>query len=382
MSQRRPTLEDMWFSLDMSGELFRFARGLTPLRYEHIQALLESLDCAVTVVEFFVVPNAVFIFVLKPGDEEPTFLEWSCSSGQLEYLLSTYQRELIHYPQYGTDQRWQQVTAPLLRMLLPLLEGSDLVYLIPHDTLSYLPFQALRVNGDYLIDRFPIVYVPNAELLFKTLRSIAKAVETRRVETALVAGNPTFDLKHAEDETQWVASYFGVRPYLGREATKVKIRSQLAGKDLIHLACHGFFHSFEPLQSGLLMAGKRTLNAHDIKAAKLCADLVTLSACESALTSINLGGVFQQPMGIFQQPRGLRLAFLEAGASSVLGSLWPVADEATTLLISQFYSGLYDTTGEKINTKAKALQQAMLAVRARKEHPYYWAGFTLSGSWR
>jgi CHAT domain-containing protein len=364
----------MWFCLDVTGEMFRFARGITPLRYEHIKAVLEGLNCAVTLVEFFVVPEGVFIFVLKPGHEQPAFLEWSCSSEQLEYLLSTYYREVIQYPQYGTEQRWQQVASPLTQMLSPVLKGSDLVYLIPHDRLSYLPFHALRVNGEYLIDRFPIVYMPNAELFFKILRPMVDATGTRRVESALVAGNPTFDLKYAEDETQWVARYFGVRPYLGREATKVKMRSQLAGKDLIHLACHGFFHSLEPLESGLLMAGKRTLNVNDIKAAKLRADLVTLSACESALISTSLDGI--------SRPRGLRLAFLEAGASSVLGSLWPVADEATTSLISKFYCRLYDTRGEKINTKAKALQQAMLEVRARKEHPYYWAGFTLSGSWR
>lgn len=374
MSDFRPTLEEMWFTLDVSGELFRFARGVTPLRHEHVQALLEDLDCAVTLVELFVVSERVFAFVLKPGDEEPAFLEWSCSSERLQYLLSAYHRELIQYPQYGTDQRWQQIARPLLEMLLPSLEGSELVYLIPHGTLSYLPLHALRVNGDYLIDRFPIVYAPNAESFFKVLRTTVNAVGTRTVETALVAGNPTFDLEYAEEETEWVASYFGVRPYIGREATKIRIRTELADKDLIHLACHGFFHSFEPLQSGLLMAGKRTLNAHDIKATKIRADLVTLSACESALTSTSLDGV--------SQPRGLRLAFLEAGAKSVLGSLWPVADEATTSFVSEFYSGLYDTRGEKINSKAKALQQAMQAVRARKEHPYYWAGFTLSGSWQ
>jgi CHAT domain-containing protein len=374
MSERRPTLEEMWFSLDISEKLFGFAHGRTLLRYEHVQALLDSLDCAVALVEFFVVPDGVFIFVLKSGDQQPAFVEWSCSSDRLNYLLSTYYRELVEYPQYGTDQKWQKVAGPLLEGVLPNLKGVDLVYLIPHDMLSYLSLHALRVNGDYLIDRFPIVYAPSAELLFKILGSRVLGKETRRVETALVAGNPTFDLENAEDETQWVAGYFGVRPYLGREATKVKIRSELANKDLIHLACHGFFHAFEPLESGLLMAGKRTLNVHDIMAAKIRADLVTLSACESALITTNVRGIFK--------PRGLRLAFLEAGANSVLGSLWPIDDEATTSLISQFYRGLYNTTGEKINTKAKALQQAMLAVRAHHEHPYYWAGFTLTGSWR
>jgi CHAT domain-containing protein len=62
--------------------------------------------------------------------------------------------------------------------------------------------------------------------------------------------------------------------------------------------------------------------------------------------------------------------------------LWPVGDETTTLLIRDFYRRLYDRAGEKINTKARALQQAMLALREQKEHPYYWAPFKLTGTWR
>lgn len=376
MADKRPTLENMWFTLDVPGVLFEFALGRKPLlSYECVQALLDRFDCAVALVEFFVVPDGVFIFVLRSGERQPTFVEWLCPRGRLEYLLTTYHHELVEYPRYGTEQRWQQVASPLLQDVLPALKGVDLVYLIPHDVLSYLPLHALRANGGHLIDQFPIVYAPSADVFTRTLERLFTAGEAEKVQTVLVAGNPTFDLEHAEDEAKWVASYFGGHPYLGREATKVKARSQLADKDLIHLACHGFFHAYEPLESGLLMAGKRTLNVHDIKTVKIRADLVTLSACESALISTTEVG---KPV----KSRGLRLAFLESGASSVLGTLWSVADESTTLLISDFYQRLYNGAGKKINTKARALQQAMLALREQKEHPYYWAAYTLTGSWR
>lgn len=374
MAKKRPTLEDMWFTLDVPGVLFGSAHGHARLRYDHVQALLDCFDCAVALVEFFVVPDGVFIFVLRSGDTKPTFVEWLCPRERLNELLTTYYRELVQYPNHGTEQKWQQLASPLLQDVLPALKGVDILYLIPHRMFSFLPIHALRTNGGHLIDECPIVYAPNAEVFFQTVGGLGNG-EVRKVRDVLVAGNPTFDLEHAEDEAQWVADYFGVRPYLGREATKIKIRSQLPDKDLIHLACHGFFHAYEPAESGLLMAGKRTLNVHDIKAAKIRADLVTLSACDSAL--ISTSGVVESA-----KFRGLRLAFLESGASSVLGSLWPVDDETTTLLISDFYRRLYNCAGEKINTKAKALQQAMITIRNQKEHPYYWAAFTLTGSWR
>jgi CHAT domain-containing protein len=185
-------------------------------------------------------------------------------------------------------------------------------------------------------------------------------------------GNPTLDLAHTETEARQVARFFGVSPCLGREATKMAVRSKLANKDLIHLASHGFFHSAEPLLSGIMMAGKRVLNLEDIRAVNLQADLVTLSACESGLSDVfGLG-----------EPVGLPEVFLEAGASSVLGTMWPVSDESTGQLITDFYSRLYDQAGHKVNSKAKALQEAVLSMRAKKAHTFYWAAFVLEGDWR
>ena len=364
-----PTLEEMWLSLDVAGALFGRAYGRAPLRYRDVQAVLDQFGCAVALVEFFDVPNGVRAFVLRSGDKQPRVIEWECPKARLEYLLQTYYRELVQYQQYGPDQRWQELASPFIQSVLPALEGVELLYLIPHGMWAYLPFHALGANGGLLIEKFPIVYAPSANVFTRILRHSSQAARLRNV---LVVGNPTLDLEHAEDEAEWVAGYFGVRPYLGREATKIKIRAQLPDKDLIHVASHGFFHANAPFQSGLLMAGKRILNVDDINAAHIQADLVTLSACESGLNDPFTPA----------QSAGLSRAFLESGASSVLGTLWRVVDETTTLFMSVFYKLLCDGAGHKLNTKAAALQQAMLTLRGQKEHPYYWAAYTLTGSWR
>jgi CHAT domain-containing protein len=70
-------------------------------------------------------------------------------------------------------------------------------------------------------------------------------------------------------------------------------------------------------------------------------------------------------------------AFLHAGAGSVLASLWPVDDRATAQLMERFHRGL--ASGE---SEVAALAQAQRAALrdARTAHPFYWAGFSLSGT--
>lgn len=73
---------------------------------------------------------------------------------------------------------------------------------------------------------------------------------------------------------------------------------------------------------------------------------------------------------------GLTRAFLYAGASSVLGSLWSISDEATAVFMKEFYGNL------KTLDKAEALRQAQVKMIRSKEYssPFYWAAFNLTGS--
>jgi CHAT domain-containing protein len=96
----------------------------------------------------------------------------------------------------------------------------------------------------------------------------------------------------------------------------------------------------------------------------LNADLVTLSACETALGRIDSG----------DDVIGLTRGFFYAGASSIISSLWEVDDAATYQMMTDFYRAL-DKRG-----KAEALLTAQRAVKAKYPHPYYWAAFQLAGN--
>lgn len=141
---------------------------------------------------------------------------------------------------------------------------------------------------------------------------------------------------------------------------------------IAHIATHGFFGgsaetsfilaydnliSMDGLQQMLLSKGVRNNPV----------DLLTLSACETA-------------EGDDRSPLGFAGAAIKAKARSVLGTLWPVSDEAAHRVMQRFYSGLVRDG----LSKAEALRRAQLALVSQQEmaHPFYWAPFVIVGNWR
>jgi CHAT domain-containing protein/tetratricopeptide (TPR) repeat protein len=370
--ERWSALDEVWTQLEpYAPDYVALRRGDRPT-YEEIQDLVDGLSAAAALVEFCTLPDKIIVFVLRSREQDPTVIEAPVSHDQLLRYLWNYVREVIEYPRRGdVGQRWQELAGPLLAHVMPLLQGADLVYLVPHGLLHLLPLHALQVDGGCLVDRFPLAYAPSAAVL---RRVVQRAVEIERIgpQKALVVGNPGQDLRHAEREARRVAEFFGMHPYLAKEATKTAIRSELVGKHLIHLACHGRFRPAQPLQSGIVLADQENLTVEEIMNLSLQADLVTLSACMTGLSKLHKG----------DELVGLTRALLYAGTRSVLVSLWSVDDKSTEQLMTGFYRRLYDDTGNKIRAKAVALQAAILEMRKTKEHPYYWAPFILVGDWR
>jgi CHAT domain-containing protein len=123
----------------------------------------------------------------------------------------------------------------------------------------------------------------------------------------------------------------------------------------------------DPLRSGLLLHDA-PLTAQEILKLRLSADLMVLSACETARQQVSRG----------DELMGLMRVLLYAGASSLVVSLWSVYDPSTSELMQHFY----DVSGKSQHLNyAERLQQAMLEIRRRPgwEHPYYWAPFILVG---
>ncbi len=147
---------------------------------------------------------------------------------------------------------------------------------------------------------------------------------------------------------------------------------------IIHFATHGLINSEHPELSGLVLSlvdenGKPQdgfLRMHEIFNLELPADLVVLSACQTAL------GKEIKGEGLV----GLTRGFMYAGAERVVASLWQVDDQATAKLMRHFYCGML----KEGLRPAAALRSAQIEMSksSRWSAPYYWAGFVIQGEWR
>jgi CHAT domain-containing protein len=152
----------------------------------------------------------------------------------------------------------------------------------------------------------------------------------------------------------------------------------LAQYRTIHFATHGLVNSQHPELSGLVLslvdkhgnAQDGFLQLQDIYNLRLQADLVVLSACETAL------GKEIQGEGLI----GLTQGFMYAGASRVVASLWKVSDVATARLMGEFYRAM-EKDGMPASAALRAAQIKMLKQK-RWHDSYFWAAFQIQGEWR
>jgi CHAT domain-containing protein len=165
----------------------------------------------------------------------------------------------------------------------------------------------------------------------------------------------------------------------GFEASRELVASGELGRyRIVHFATHGLINSEHPELSGLVLSlldenGKPQdgfLRMSEIFNLRLSADLVVLSACQTAL------GKEIKGEGLV----GLTRGFMYAGAERVVASLWQVDDQATAQLMRYFYRGML-----KENLRpAAALRAAQIEMSrsSRWSSPYFWSGFVIQGEWR
>jgi len=148
---------------------------------------------------------------------------------------------------------------------------------------------------------------------------------------------------------------------------------------IVHFATHGFLSSAHPALSGIALSlvdergapQQGFLRLHDLYNLSLPAELVVLSACQTAL------GKEIKGEGLV----GLTRGFMYAGAPRVIASLWQVDDVATAELMRRLYHGML---GPQHLSPAAALRAAQMAMWRKKQWqaPYYWAAFVMQGEWR
>lgn len=308
----------------------------------------------VVLAEYFTTADFILLFIVRVDLDKPVVVRIEKPLDELRDYVGT------RFSTVGQASKlrdldpddWRAYSQPLIKPILEWTDAGDILWLVPHDVLHYLPLHAIPLDSGYLIERNPVCYTPSASVM-KYCRTKRK----ERQEHALVLGDSLGNLPFSRAEAQRVATLFGVIPHLGRQASKelltavLEDESQCQAIDVLHLACHGSFEADQALKSGIELAaasGSERLTAAEIFGLKLNADLVTLSACQS--------GISQRWPG--DELIGLVRALIYAGTPSVLVSLWSVDDLSTGLLMERFYHGWRAGLN-----KAEALQAAQCWLR-------------------
>jgi CHAT domain-containing protein len=143
---------------------------------------------------------------------------------------------------------------------------------------------------------------------------------------------------------------------------------------ILHLATFGVMNKMNPLCSYVTLGGTNSkLKAGEVIKWPLAGQLIVLSACR---TGIGAGMQTEIPPG--EDWVGLTQGFLQGGAAGVIASLWPVDDDATSLLMTLFHRGIRDGASA---SHALALAQRAISRDPKFRSPFYWAGFTLNGQY-
>ncbi len=304
---------------------------------------------------------------------------------------SQYRAELIARK---TDLPLGQKLFKSLLGVIPQYRTKTDVIVVPDGELDLLPFNALVDGGQYVLESRTVSVAPSGTVL-DLLRHrgnrppdtdhsflgvaawISKAppvtlLATIRREVSGLNRSELVALPESRYEVETVATDLP-QPrtiLLGGNATETDFkRLPLDQYEVIHLALHGYADPEFPDRSALVFAPENPpiddglLQVREIRQLHLNASLVTLSACDTGVGPVGEEGAAD-----------IVNAFIQAGAQSVVSTLWAIDDQATAKLMIDFYGQL-----GRGASKADALRQAQIKMMKSGEPPYYWAGFELDG---
>jgi tetratricopeptide (TPR) repeat protein len=380
LAELHSRLERCWSAIaDVAPEYVSLRRG-SPLQEQDLLGLVEPQREAAesALLELFTTEEAVFVLTLRSGWDEPRIRRVALSLHELESNhAQSFQSDVVGFPRrraarIPATKRWHELGPRLLGDALAEVGHVDLLYLMPHGPLHAMALHALPVDSVPLIEQVPVVYAPSVGVL-QRLHHRGNDVARGGVAQVLAYTSDDLERELFNGEAQRVAELLGVEARVDDAARSAILTTAAARAPFVHLSCHGVFDADDPLSSGIELADGR-LTARRIMSLRFGADLITISACDSALGG-RLAG---------DELLGLLRALLFAGARSALASLWAVAADSTLALMEAFYARLLAPDGRKRMPEARALQLAILEIKQIPgwEDPYFWAPFILVGDWR
>jgi CHAT domain-containing protein/tetratricopeptide (TPR) repeat protein len=349
---------------------------VAPVRSSEIRTLVRELSASeeTALVEFFLTDRNLVVFIVFPSGQDSEDLicrETSLTRNELNDIardwfegLEKLNDETMNVAQWETrhfSQTLQRLEGPLLviRDAIATWETNTQrrirrLILVPHQFLHLLPLHALLLpDGDYWGCRFAIQYAPSASVMWQLHQARIRSEDAPTRTAAehakiVVAYSPPKSkegkqepLYFARHEAEAVGRALDANVIAGDNATPPRVLTAISHAHFIHFACHVSFEVEAPMESSLTLAPPSAGNqqgeneqsgesgfltlAHLLEHLHFSeSPIVVLSACESGIPKIER---------YRDEYLGLPLAFLCAGAKTVVSTLWKTSDLAAWILM-------------------------------------------------
>lgn len=381
---------------------FMNLRAGNPITYQQLNDLVtqvqhEVTETSVVFVDWVFVDGQLFLVSVKNLDQPRLF---PCA--MTEYTLRTWNETyIIRGGQTGegiyTSELEEDNPEYCLRQLDALVapiadfsEKDDLLVLCATGLLHSIPLHALWIGGEPLIVRNPVVYCASLTSAWQCWRRALVSSSTAqppRSKTIMAVYNNEANTRFSPTEQACIyasANRLSVQiqadAVVGEAATMSKFRETIRLSSLFHFHGHCSLNPDDLVEQCVRLADG-SVSVLDVFQLQFdTSPHITLIACDSATQSISVNG---------DEPLGLVTGLLCAGASSVLGTMWPIPSVTGRRFSEIFYDEL-DQASLKANEPnetgfvglAVALQAAIIEIRgtARTRRPFHWASFVLHGS--
>lgn len=351
-----------------------------PAKLSEIQG---SIPPNVQIVEYLLMRDKIVIWYLTGQKFE--MIETPAKASDIEALVSRFFDEAVA-ARSGADQTRSlsiDLHKKLIEPILPHLDSSKQLVLVPDKSLNKLPFAALLsgASGRYLIEDLTISYSPSTNV-FVRMTQLASS-RNGREDRIVAVGNPKFDpardpgllpLPSAGDEAKKIAEmYPSNKLIVDDRATKTEVMATLDSSQIFHFAGHYIANSQSLPNSRLVLADQG--DEPDLRLSELAklrlsnTKFVVLSACDTNAEQVFAG----------EGATGIAQTFLAIGSPLVVAGNWKVDSDSTRDLMVAFHRNRR-TGGLNV---AESLRQAqieqMRSAEGNVRPAFYWAAFSAVG---
>ena len=335
-----------------------------------IELLQNKLDYDSAIIKYIIANDHVFsilvsknnIKLFKLGDKETI-------SASMKRVSSIVNNRILNYQDDFNNLK------NLLLSDIPI--GSyDQLTIVPDGYLFYLPFEMLIFS-----ENMPLISYSTSLLLLTEQKT--KLLKNNNIQIGAFAASTSYNKDAKTDEIsnsyelasvnleiKNILDIFEGKAFIN--SSKETFLTEANNFDILHLSMHSSLNGVDPEFSSLNFYGDDQTNKlfiSELYNETFKANMVVMSSCDTG------NGIYKNGEGVISLSR----AFTYAGVPSTIMSLWKVPDEESAVLMRLFYENL-----KKGQRKDKALYQAKLDYLKNTEdtflkHPYYWAGFVISG---